>query len=147
MGMEAKMAEYERSQETAASPEVVWRIWSDPLTWNEWNPDIARVALDKPLAVGTTGEMFMKSGKHHDIRFEAIQPGREFQLLATRTIPGHPFIFRCEVAPVGSGSRITQAVRITGPLAGILGPMMGDSVAKTFLPILAALAEKAESGK
>lgn len=44
------MSAAEASRETKASPDVVWRIWFDTSTWPTWNPDIASVALNGPLA-------------------------------------------------------------------------------------------------
>ena len=40
MGMET------RSQETTASPQAVWTIWSDTSTWPEWNPDVQAMTLN-----------------------------------------------------------------------------------------------------
>ncbi|MSQ24129.1 MAG: hypothetical protein EXR58_06215 [Chloroflexi bacterium] len=141
---EGQVAEHARSRDTTASPDTLWQIWSDPTTWGEWNPDVAQVKLDGPFAVGTSGEMFMTSGRHHKITIESIESGKQFALLAT-AIPGHPFLFRCEVAATGSGSRVTQGVTVRGPLAGLLSPMMGEKVAEGFVPILNALAKQAES--
>ena len=138
------MAEHKRSLETAASPEAVWRIWSDPTSWSDWNPSVGEVKLEGPFAVGASGMMHMRSGRQHQIRFERIEPGRAFELEAT-ALPGHPFSFRCEVVPVGSGSRVSQSVTVRGPLAAILSPVVGEQVAKTFEPILRALAERAEA--
>ena len=33
--------EYGTSVETIASPEKVWRVWSDMSTWGEWNPNVS----------------------------------------------------------------------------------------------------------
>ncbi len=32
------MAEYGESVESTASPDRVWKVWSDTSTWGEWNP-------------------------------------------------------------------------------------------------------------
>jgi len=33
----------EHSIETTASPEAIWRLWSEVATWPDWNGDIARI--------------------------------------------------------------------------------------------------------
>ncbi len=33
--------EYGTSVETTASPDRVWKIWSDMSTWGEWNPNVS----------------------------------------------------------------------------------------------------------
>lgn len=138
------MATHERSLETKASAETVWRIWSQPSTWAEWNPDVRAVNLDGPLEPGATGTMTTGRGTHR-ITIEAVEPGRSFELVAA-PMPGHPFAFRCAVVPLDAGgSRISQAITIRGPLAGLLSAMMGKQIAASFGPILSALAAKAES--
>ena len=139
------MGAHQSSLETSASAESVWKIWSNTSSWGTWNPDVAGVDLDGPFAVGTTGLMRMKSGRQHRIHIEEIEPGQMFRLEAA-AMPGHPFAFQCEVEPSGSGSRISQSVTVRGPLAALLSPMMGPSIAKGFGPILQALSKKAESG-
>jgi hypothetical protein len=56
------------------------------------------------------------------------------------------FDFSCEIQPDGTGSMIAQNVAITGPLAFLFGPMMGNEMAKHFVPVLDDLARAAESG-
>jgi Polyketide cyclase / dehydrase and lipid transport len=133
-----------RSRETTAAPEEVWKIWSDPSTWPEWNPDVLSVRLDGPFAPGTTGQMRTKAGGQHRIRLDSVEPGRAFQLTST-ALPMSQFSFRCEIVPIGTGSRISQAVTINGPLAFLLSPMMGEKVADSFGPLLDGLARRAEA--
>jgi hypothetical protein len=55
------------------------------------------------------------------------------------------FDFSCEIQPDGNGSTIAQSVAITGPLAFLFGPMIGNEMAKHFVPVLDDLARAAES--
>jgi uncharacterized protein YndB with AHSA1/START domain len=138
------MAEHARSKETTASPERIWQIWSQPATWQEWNPTVESVRLDGPFAAGTTGTMRTKGGRTHAIRLRDVEPGRSFRLEAS-AVPLSKFVFRCAVTP-GSGGRttITQGVTMEGPLGPVYSPIMGEQVAKSFEPILNGLAAKAE---
>jgi hypothetical protein len=135
-----------RSRETTATPDQVWKLWSDPSTWPEWNPDVLSVSLDGPFAPGTTGQMRTRAGGQHRIRLDSVDPGRAFQLTAA-AMPLSPFSFRCEVAPSGSGSRISQGVTINGPLAFLLSPIMGDKIADSFGRLLDGLARRAEANQ
>ena len=47
------MASNERSVETAASPQAVWKVWTDTSRWQEWNPDVQSMSFDGPLAPGS----------------------------------------------------------------------------------------------
>jgi hypothetical protein len=135
---------YSRSRETTSPPDKVWKIWSDTSTWAIWNPDVLSVSLDGPFANGTTGEMRTRAGGTHRIRLEGVEPGRCFRL-DTAVLPASKFSFRCEVAPVARGSRISQAIAIGGALGPVFSILMGERIASSFVPLLDGLANFAEA--
>jgi hypothetical protein len=130
------MAENSRSLETAASPDAVWKTWSDTSTWPSWNPDIEAVTLDGGFASGTTGTMRTKSGGKHNIVLSEVQPSRGFTLTSDLPMPATKARFRCEVEPIEGGSRISQAVTITGLLS-----FMGGAITGRIVPSFDALLE------
>jgi uncharacterized protein YndB with AHSA1/START domain len=138
------MANNERSVETSASPATVWRIWSNPTTWQEWNPDVQSMTLNGPFAAGTLGTMKTKQGTRQ-VQLTEVVPGQSFRL-ETTVIPLTRFAFECQVAggPAGK-TTITQAIRVGGPLGGLVGGMMGKQIADTFPALLQGLARKAEA--
>lgn len=136
--------EQERSLETTASPESVWRIWSDPARWSEWNPSIKTMEMRGPFAVGTQALMTTDRGRH-PVTFVQIDQGRSFTIEGP-VAPGATAIFTCTVEPRAAGSRISQRVSMRGPLAGVFFPMVGKLMAGTIPGILKALAERAERG-
>lgn len=140
------MAGQERSVETTASPQAVWKVWSDTPTWQEWNPDVQSMALNGPFATGTTGVMKTKQGTRQ-IVLSDVAPGRSFRL-ETSVIPLTRFIFDCKVAAGPSGrTTVSQSVTVGGPLGGIVGGMMSKQIADTFPPLLRGLARKAEANE
>jgi uncharacterized protein YndB with AHSA1/START domain len=137
------MATYERTVDSTASPEQVWALWSDPEHWPDWNPDVSALSLDGPFAQGVTGAMTSGGGRTHRVKFTELTVGHSF-MLETSPIPATRFRFECRVDAAANGSRVTQAVSMSGLLAPIMGPMAGDKIAEGFLPILRALAARAE---
>jgi uncharacterized protein YndB with AHSA1/START domain len=130
---------------TSASPERVWRLWSDVGSWPAWNPDVEAVTIDGAFATGTTGRMTTKAGGTHAITRADVQPGRSFRL-KTSPAPLSTFSFLCEIEPNGGGSTISQSVSMSGPLGGLFSAMMGRRIAEGFQPLLAGLRAAAESG-
>ena len=140
------MAEQERSVETKASPQAVWKIWSDTSTWPEWNPDVQSITLDGPFAAGTSGTMKTKQGTGQ-VQLTDVVPGGSFRL-ETTVIPLTRFAFVCRVAAGPSGgTTISQGIRVSGPLAGLVAGMMSRQIADTFPPLLQGLARKAEASE
>ena len=140
------MAFREASQETAASPSSVWRVWSDVNHWPEWNPDMKESRLDGPLKLGAAGVIDTRSGGKHDVVVTHYEEGRSFELEST-ALPATKMAIRATIAPSGSGSRITQGFEPRGLLAPIVGPMMSGQILKTFNSVLGGLKQKVESGR
>lgn len=137
------MAFHEASRRTAAPPEVVWRIWSDPAGWSRWNPDVAEMSVEGPFATGASATMRTRAGRTHRMHVAEVTAPSRF-VLETRAMPGMHMRFRCTVEPDGAGSRIAQAVEMSGPMGSLLGGRAAPKVAAGFEPILAALAAEAE---
>lgn len=135
---------YGRSRHTRASAEAIWRLWSDPSTWHQWNPNVQRMDMNGPFANGTTGIMHTPAGQHHQVQLTNIQPGRAFDL-QTSVLPLTRFTFHCEVVAEGNGSTIGQSVAMSGPLGVVFGPLAGQRIAASFEPLLKALADRAEA--
>ncbi|MDQ2942518.1 MAG: SRPBCC family protein [Candidatus Dormibacteraeota bacterium] len=138
------MAEYGTSVETTASPDRVWRIWSDMSTWGEWNPNVSTMDWTGGFVQGSEGVMNTRAGQHHKMKLVEVQPGRFFAL-ETSVVPGTRFRFNCRVEPVGGKTRISQTVEVKGPLGPVLQGMMGPQVSKDFGTVLSNLAKKAEA--
>ena len=137
------MAANKRSLDTTASPERVWSIWSDTSNWPDWNHDMESVSLAGAFASGTTGTMRTRSGGQHSVILEDVVPGRAFTVNSDG-MPATRLRFRCEVEAAGSGSRISQSVTLSGPLAWLFTPMAGGRIADTFPALLRGLATAAE---
>jgi len=136
------MKTYGKSRSTTASPQRVWSIWHDPNNWNKWNTGIRDCAMDGPLANGATGWVVTNRGTKHRVTFSNVDDGRGFQL----SMSGPPlttFTFTCDIEAEGTGSRISQSITISGPLAFLFAPM-GKQMANHFVPVLDGLAQAAE---
>ena len=136
--------EYGTSVETSASPEKVWKIWSDMSTWGEWNPNVSTMDWSGGFVSGSTGVMNTRAGQHHKMQLVDVVPGQSFALL-TSVVPGTRFRFNCRIEPAGAKTKISQAVEVGGPLGAVMGGQMGPQVSKEFGTLLENLAKKAES--
>lgn len=136
--------EYGTSVDTTASPEKVWKIWSDMSTWGDWNPNVSTMDWQGGFVSGSNGVMNTPSNQHHKMQLVDVQPGRQFALL-TSVVPGTKFRFNCRIESAGGKTKVSQTVEVGGPLGPVLGPMLGPQVSKEFGTLLANLAKKAES--
>jgi hypothetical protein len=134
----------EHTIETPATPEAIWRQWSDVDGWPEWNRDIERIELDGPFAAGGRITMTPVGQEPVELRIaEALEPEQfvdEADLgdIVVRTI------HRVERLDEGR-ARVTYRMEITGPAADTLGPQIGPEISGDFPQVLAALVERAEA--
>lgn len=139
------MAVHRSSMEADAPPEVVWRVWSDPIHWPEWNPDVAEMSLEGPFAQGSGATMRTRAGRTHRMTIVEVSAPRRF-VLSTRVAPGMRLRFECTVEPIGEGrSRISQGVEMQGPMGALAGRRAGPKIAASFEPILRGLAERSHA--
>lgn len=137
------MWEYEHSVETAATPEALWRHWSDMATWPQWNDGIEAIDVEGPFEVGTTFTMTPPADESIRMRLVEIKPGESF----TDEMDAGNFVVRTEhrLEPAAGGlTRIVYRTEITGEAADHIGPELGPQITADFPAVLAALAKRAE---
>ena len=69
----------------------------------------------------------------------SIDDGQSFSL-HTKVVPGTTFEFVCSVTPDGGITRVTQGVRVFGPLSWLFGPLIGPRIAAGFQSLVVELA-------
>ena len=138
------MAEYGTSVETTASPDKVWKIWSDMSSWGEWNPNVSTMDWQGGFQSGTAGVMNTRAGQHHKMSLLDVAPPQSFAL-ETSVVPGTTFRFNCRLGSASGKTTVGQWVEVKGPLGPILGWMLGPQVSKEFGTLLSNLAKKAEA--
>jgi uncharacterized protein YndB with AHSA1/START domain len=138
---EASMWSIERSAETTAAPEAVWRLWSDVERWPGWNADLERAELAGPFAAGSTITMHQRGGDRIELR---IAETREPDSFVDEADLGDVVVRTSHLLErVGKGRvRIVYRMEITGPQADTMGPQIGPQISADFPQVLAALIER-----
>jgi uncharacterized protein YndB with AHSA1/START domain len=137
------MWECEHIAVTSASPDEVWRHWSDLAKWPQWNAGIEKMQIDGPFAAGTTFTMTPPGDEPIRMRLTEITHGELF----TDEMDGGDFTVRTvhRLEPAADGrTRIIYRTEITGPAADQVGPQLGPAITADFPDVLAALAKLAE---
>ena len=133
----------EQGIETVASPEAIWRLWSDVAGWPEWIADIEQIEISGPFAVGSTISMTPAGQEPVELRIaEAVEPGlfvdeADLGDVVVRTI-------HCVERLEGDRNRVVYRMEISGPAADSVGPELGPQISADFPETLAALVDHAE---
>jgi hypothetical protein len=132
----------EHSIETTASPESIWRLWSDVASWPEWNADIERIEISGPFAAGSTIAMTPAGQETVELRIaEASEP----DLFVDQADLGEVVVRTIHRIERQDDRRniVTYRMEISGPAADTVGPELGPQISGDFPGVLAALVERA----
>lgn len=99
---------------------TVWEILVDVERWPQWTASMHRVALERPLAVGTT--VLIDQPRLPRVRWTVteVDPGRSFTWRST--LPGSHTDATHRVTDAGDGtSVVTLTVEQGGPVGAVVG--------------------------
>lgn len=136
------MFAYEHSLESDATPEAIYALYRDVITWPIWDAGVAAAEIAGPFAAGTTGVITPAGGEPLPFSITDARPGEGF---ADETqIPGAVIRFEHVLTPLAAGkTRITHRVAITGPAAEAIGQQLGPVLTAGIPATIAALAAMA----
>lgn len=124
---------------TTASPQALWRLFEDVAGWTRWNAGIERIALNGPFATGSTFEMQPPGMEAFTSTLREVRPNAGF--VDETVLEDTRFLVSHELQPLAEGgTRVVYAIRVEGPEAATLGPL----VTADFPEVLAALKALAE---
>ena len=129
----------EHSIETSATPERVWKLFSDVSAWPRWDSGVDSVELHGTFSMGTRFSMHLSAGESYTGTLVDVCRNESF---ADETmIEGARVLVRHKVEPLPSGnSRITFMAEVSGPNAEDLG----EWIAEDFPGVLEDLRRLAE---
>lgn len=131
---------YEYSIETAASPDAIWRIFSDVPNWKKWNAGIEQIEIRGPFAVGAE---FIMTPPGQEPLLSRLIDVRENEAFVDETRVGELVVVvahRIERS-FTRHTRITYAVEAIGPGCDEIGP----AVSSDFPEVLKSLVRLVES--
>ncbi|HET7902825.1 MAG TPA: SRPBCC family protein [Candidatus Nanopelagicales bacterium] len=117
------MFEWTHTVTTSATPEQVWPLYAEVGRWLEWDSGLQGVTLEGPFAVGSRGTLQVEG--QPPLAWELIEVTDNASFTDVTEIPGVAtltFVHRIEAR--AEGSAIVHEVRIEGPAAAQLGPMV-----------------------
>jgi hypothetical protein len=137
----------EENVETTASPEVIWRCWTDVNAWPRWVSDFEWSRLVGPFEEGATIENKARGLPVAEVRIAIVKPLAFFR--TESRFMGTRLVFDHWIEPTPTATRIRTRMNFGGPLAPILRLVRGRAIALSTRASLRKLADiaVAESDK
>jgi uncharacterized membrane protein len=136
--------EWTHTQTIDAPVDVVWQLSTDVTDWPSYMPTVRSVErLDEgPLRFGSRARIKQPGQRTAVWEVMSIEPGREFSWRSKRRGMSLTGIHR--VVPDGRGSRNTLTIQMTGPLAPVMGLLLGPLMRRVLRTENACFRARAE---
>lgn len=125
-----------------APAQRVWQLLAAFESWPQWNPQVARIELHGPAAVGTRFR-WAAGGSRIQSRIEAFEPPR--RLAWSGTTLGIRAMHVWTFEPLPGGTRVRTEESFDGLLPRLLPGLMRRLLEKSLRQGLAALKDAAEA--
>jgi len=115
-----------------ASPDVVYKVWTDLDRWPEWTASVSRVErIDPgPLAIGLRARVHQPKLLPAVWRVTELEEGRGFTWVSVS--PGARVTAGHWIEPRAGGSRATSSITFEGPIGRLAG-WLWQSLTRRYL--------------
>ena len=136
------MWEYEHSIETNATPEAIWRLWSDVKNWGAWNGEIEKIEINGPFEAGT--QILMTPPGDDPIPLVIAEAVENERFVDEARFGGLLLRTTHRIDPAGQDlTRVVYRMEITGDGADEAGPQIGPGITADWPETMAALVKMA----
>ena len=133
---------FEYSHPTSATPEAIWRLWSDVTSWPAWDTDLESVTLDGDFVTGSKGALKPKGMDAFPFALTRVEPERGYS--DETPLEGAVLRFDHDLLPADGAIVIRQRVTVDGPAANGYFEQFAENIILDIPGSLARLAAKAE---
>jgi len=114
---------FSHSVSTIASPEAIWKVWTDVANWKTWDKGLKEATLKDTFRLGAKGKLIPDKGPASKFIISAIEPGTSYTF-QTR-IPFGWLIIQRRLEYKNGLTHFTHHVRFTGLFKKVLGKKIG----------------------
>lgn len=132
---------FEYGIECPVARECAWRFWSTVSNW-AFDSDVESVELNGPFASGSHGVTMSRSSGRIEWKLSGVQP--EKSAIVEISVPGANAQFEMRFEDSGSGTQITQQVRIEGENARALGQALQQGIPEGMKKMCTKMTESAQ---
>lgn len=135
------MISWEASAVADATPEQVWEAWTDVASWADGD-HIRSAALEGEFAVGGVIRTHARGFPPSTLTLTRVE--RPGMWADESRSPGVHMTFEHLIEPVDGGTKITERALVAGPLARLVGALMGRKLQALFEASTAQVVRQAE---
>ncbi|MGA0560677.1 SRPBCC family protein [Larkinella sp. VNQ87] len=134
---------FSQTDSTSASPDRIWRIWTDVPNWNQWDTGLKEARLEGDFESGTKGTLIPDRGPKSRFVISQLVPGQSYTF-KTR-IPFGWLVVKRSLKTAGGRTYFTHDVAFTGLLKRFWGRRLGRSYRAMLPTVLQTIKQLAET--
>jgi uncharacterized protein YndB with AHSA1/START domain len=126
-------------------PDRVWRLWTQPASWGDWDRGLTSSSLDGPFGPGARGRLVDTSGRTSRFVVEEVETGRHVRVRVR--LPAASLVLDRSVLTSSGGDEtlVRHDVRFEGPLGPVFAVLLGRRFRRLLPPTLEALVQAAQA--
>lgn len=140
---EGTRSDFRHEVETRASPEAVWRVWTDVAGWPAWDTELESARLSGAFDTGATGVLKGRGNPESGFTLEAVEAGRSYRFVTQLPLGGRLVIDRT-LTPLERGTRFRHHVRFEGFGGAVLSLFLGGRYRAALPGVMARIGALAE---
>jgi hypothetical protein len=114
---------FKHTVKTSASPETIWRIWTDVEHWSAWDTELYNANLDGLFRLGAIGKLTPKTGRVATFKISQFSLGKSYTF--TVELPLCKLNIYRYLRNEPDGAYFTHEVSFNGVLAMGFGLLLG----------------------
>jgi len=127
---------FSNTVQTKASPEAIWKIWTDVPNWKQWDAGLKEASIDGVFTEGAKGKLVPDKGPKSKFVVTSFEEGKSYTF-KTR-IPLGWLVVERRLTVNQNLTQFTHEVRFTG----LLKEPLGNSFGKRYRALLPEAMEK-----
>ncbi len=128
---------------TKATPEQIWKLWSDVDKWNSWDTQTEYSSLNGDFKAGTELIIKPKDAPKSKCKLLEVKPEKSFTVFAPLPLAKMYFIHTMEEK--NSELFVTHRVEMTGILTFLFSRIIGKNLEKDLKEAMENLSKMAEN--
>jgi len=122
------------TEKTTASPEAIWRVWTDVPQWKQWDTGLKEATLQGEFVEGVSGTLIPDKGPKSKFTITLVLEGRQYTFQTN--IPFGKLIITRSLEVKNGETFFTHEVAFAGLFKKIFGKTLGAKYRKMLPEVM-----------
>lgn len=127
---------------TDASPEVIWKIWTDVSNWKQWDSGLKDAEMKGDFLIGNKGRITSLENRKSTFEITALEPGKSYTFKTQ--LPLSALYVKRFLKTTDQQTVFTHEVWFQGLTSGVFAALFGTKFKKLLPQVMEEIKKIAE---